>query len=510
MPSSDWFAEVERVAGPLSPLQRIFLGTDGSVTRLLELATGEPVTITTLLQEVEPADAGVAARLEVPAGEAVNHRIVELKNARTGELLVYAESYTPLSRLSPHFRDDLMRADIPVGRILERHRVESRREIMGMTAGPRPGPVTRRFAIPDASLFLSRQYRIIHQERPLIHIEEIFPMTRFSGERRVVVVAPSRLHLGLLDMNGGLGRVDGGIGMALEAPRLTLSATVSDEFLAHGGDTDCRQRVLEAARAVARTMGLHGGAEFNLHTHFPGHTGLGRGTQLSLAAGRALCQLYGLSCPVRDLALMTGRGGTSGIGTAAFEAGGFIIDGGHAFGPRLEKQSFSPSSASRGVRSPGVVARHPFPAHWKVVVVIPELPPGASGSSEKEVFSSSCPVPLDEVQSLCHEVLVRLLPGLVEEDLDLFGAAVNRIQELGFKRVEHMLQPPLVRALLEGMREAGAAGAGLSSFGPTVYSIGEGSMRAVESAAREILGPSGGGQVIVTTVRNTGASVTVA
>ena len=34
--------------------------------------------------------------------------------------------------------------------------------------------------------------------------------------------------------------------------------------------------------------------------------------------------------------------------------------------------------------------------------------------------------------AISHEVLVRMLPGLAERDLDLCGSAVNNIQDLGF------------------------------------------------------------------------------
>ncbi|MEM2124054.1 MAG: chorismate pyruvate-lyase family protein, partial [Methanolinea sp.] len=187
--------DLEKVAGPLSPLQRVLLGTDGSVTRLLELACGAPVAIVTRLQEVIPADDEVAERLQIHPGDEVNHRIVELVDTHSGETLIYAESYTPLSRLSPSFRDDLMRADIPIGKILEHHRLETRREIMGVSAGPRSPEVAKAFGLGGNPLFLSRRYRIIHRDLPLMHIEETFPASRFSGERHVVVRAPSRIHL---------------------------------------------------------------------------------------------------------------------------------------------------------------------------------------------------------------------------------------------------------------------------------------------------------------------------
>lgn len=510
MKEARFFEELERVTGPLSPLQRILLGTDGSVTRILELATGSPVAVTTLLQAVEPADRDVAERLDVDVGQDVNHRIVELRNTRTGETLIYAESYTPLSRLSPSFREDMMRADVPIGRILERHRLETRREIVGMDAGLREESVAGRFGLAGNPRFLSRQYRIIHQDRPLMHIEETFPALQFSGGRTVVVDAPSRLHLGLLDMNGALGRVDGGIGLTLEEPRVILSARESAEFLVEGGDADSRERVLASAAAACDALHLPGAAAFSLRPGYPGHVGLGRGTQLALAAASALCHLYGQDCRACDLALLTGRGGTSGIGTASFGSGGFIVDGGHSFGASLEKSSFLPSSASRGVRPPAVVVRHDFPESWSVLLVIPGTPAGASGGAEKDVFSRFCPVPLDEVRELCHLVLVSLLPALAEEDLDAFGSAVDRMQGLGFKKVENRLQPPAVQRILQAMRDAGASGAGLSSFGPAMFAFGEGRMHDIESAARELLPSAGGGQVLLTGARNTGARITAA
>jgi hypothetical protein len=37
-----------------------------------------------------------------------------------------------------------------------------------------------------------------------------------SSMNRIVIQTPARLHFGLLDLNGSLGRIDGGIGLALE------------------------------------------------------------------------------------------------------------------------------------------------------------------------------------------------------------------------------------------------------------------------------------------------------
>src|SRR5512136_505372 len=122
--------ELEREAGRLSRVQKILLGTDGSITRILEVITGGQVRITTLSQEVVPAGKEVAGDLRIREGDPVNHRVVRIEEPGLRRPLIYAVSDTPLHRLPPAFREDLMRADIPIGRILARHRIEARREIL--------------------------------------------------------------------------------------------------------------------------------------------------------------------------------------------------------------------------------------------------------------------------------------------------------------------------------------------------------------------------------------------
>ena len=105
---------------------------------------------------------------------------------------------------------------------------------------------------------------------------------------------------------------------------------------------------------------------------------------------------------------------------------------------------------------------------------------------------------------------MRMLPGIIERDLELFGSSVNAIQGLGFKKVELGLQPKQIPDLLEIMRSSGAACAGMSSFGPTVYAIDDSDMRGVEQAARSFMNDHGGGTTLITSARNKGASVRIA
>lgn len=518
---SEKLGNIEKELGRLSPVQKILLGTDGSVTKMLEVITGSPVGVTTRVQEIIGADRRIAEELQIDPGDPVNYRVVELKNNDSTEVLVYAVSYTPVNRLDPEVKADFMMADIPIGKIMQKHKMETRREIIDAEVLRADTRFSRTFGIFKDEAILSRDYRIIHHDRPIIKINEIFPYNRFLDEKTVIVEAPSRIHLGLIDMHGGLGRVDGGIGISLTDPGVLIEARPNDSLEVHcdepnkpgeppGESPGCADVVQRVAEQVISKMGLYGGARLTVRRVPPRHAGLGSGTALSLATARALLELYGKELSVHDMAKLTGRGGTSGIGTASFEHGGFIIDGGHSFGNHGEKSAFKPSSASTEAKPAPVTVNLQFPKDWKILLATPDIPPGANGQKEVDIFKKFCPVPKDEVREICHEVLMRMLPSVSDCDLDLFGSSVNRMQNLGFKKVELSLQPPYIPDLIELMRNSGAACAGMSSFGPALYAIGDTGMKEVKQSVKDYMSEYGeGGKVIITSACNTGAQVRV-
>jgi len=478
---------IEEDVGPLSPVQKILVTTDGSVTRLLEAFTGSEIGIVTLNQETVESSRSESSVLDIRPGELINHRVVEIRRNDTGGLLLHATSFTPLSRLEPEWRQDLVRADIPIGKILAGHKIEARRELLDVGLEPAGEKIAGAFGIAPGDLLIIREYRIIHRGLPLMDIQEKFPLQSFSRGTGVIISAPSRLHFGLIDLHGGLSRVDGGIGLALSNPHTILSASIARELQAEGGTPEMNRRADTAARAILAHQGISGGALLTLHSSPSEHVGLGSGTALGLSAARAVCELYRLNLSVREIAGIIGRGGTSGIGTGAFDRGGFLLDGGHSFGKFADKESFLPSAASEGVCPPPVIARQDFPEEWKILLVTPHTLLRIYGDEERELFTRACPVPEAEVGETCREVIMRVLPGLVDHDLDLFSAGINRIQHLGFKKAECTHQPPVVEDLLRAVRSAGATCAGMSSFGPTVFCITDSLPDGIESAAREVL-----------------------
>ncbi len=155
----------------MNPILRILERTDGSVTTIIEALTGERVEIRTIEQRIVSADSDSAVVLGIPVGEKINYRVVEIVSA--GKIFARAKSITPLSRLDESFREDLLKANIPIGKIIKRHRLEVRREILW----------SRLEICQDLGKCLVRNYNIIHKGRVLINITEIFPVEVYEQFR---------------------------------------------------------------------------------------------------------------------------------------------------------------------------------------------------------------------------------------------------------------------------------------------------------------------------------------
>lgn len=198
----------------------------------------------------------------------------------------------------------------------------------------------------------------------------------------VTIRTPARLHLGLLDMNGGLGRLYGSIGVAIERPNVVLEANLQIAGEVNGLVVDGleQERVTTYANHFLEHYSLPGIVHLNLRSTIPAHVGLGSGTQLALAVGTALAQLGGLKLSATELSLIMKRGMHSGIGIATFQHGGFVVDGGH-------------SVVESHQAIPPVLFRHPVPEDWFFVVAIPQARPGLSGDVEQLAFQTLPPAP---------------------------------------------------------------------------------------------------------------------
>ena len=314
----------------------------------------------------------------------------------------------------------------------------------------------------------------------------------------IKITTPCRIHMTLIDMNAEIGRVDGGAGLTLSSPNIKITAEE-----ANGVSIEGLQDFADRMKKAAESLLPEGkGIRINVQEVYPAHVGFGSGTQSSLAAAAAVNELYGLGKSVRELALAVKRGGTSGIGVTAFEKGGFIVDGGHRF---KDKGGFMPSAACQVPPGP-VLFREDFP-QWDMVVAIPNEK-GMHDQDEVETFKKFCPLPVEEVREISHVVLMQMMPAVIEEDIVSFGAAVNHVQTVGFNKRESLIWPQFVKDIASFLRSR-SYGAGVSSFGPVVYSFVDNKSegRELQSEIQKMLDDSVGGTVILTKARNHGVEI---
>ncbi|HML35270.1 beta-ribofuranosylaminobenzene 5'-phosphate synthase family protein [Sporomusa sphaeroides] len=277
----------------------------------------------------------------------------------------------------------------------------------------------------------------------------------------------ARLHLGQLDLNGSLGRMYGGIGLALDQPKLELEAWRSAGIEIEAPDAE-RKRIEKITLLYLQHYSLPGIA-IRVTKTLPAHSGLGSGTQLALALGFAISRVYGLDVPLQELAGVTDRESSrSGLGVATFQQGGFVVDGG------------KPLNAGCGTGEslyyiPPLVARLAFPQDWRIMLVLPCSPERVSGSMEENKFKALSPMDEEISGRIARLVLMQLLPALAEQNLPAFGHAVTGIQEyLGdyFTPVQGGRFATDEGAwMAKYLLSRDVAGVGQSSWGPTVYAF---------------------------------------
>jgi beta-RFAP synthase len=267
-----------------------------------------------------------------------------------------------------------------------------------------------------------------------------------------------------------LGRCFGGLGAAIPSPSLLLEAAPAGQVTAEGPDA---QRAVEFANRFIAYHGLSGGVRLIIHRAIPSHSGLGSGTQLALSVARALAEVHGLSTDPIELAVATGRGKRSAIGTWTFALGGFIVEGGR----RVGSERIAP-----------LLARFAIPASWRCVVAVPVAGRGLSGEAEAKAFQELPTPPDAEVEQVSHLVLMQLLPALVEEDLPSFGEALSLVQRItGSWFAEQQggtFAPGPTQRLVSELMAGGAVGVGQSSWGPATYGMVESDEAASELTDR--------------------------
>jgi len=259
------------------------------------------------------------------------------------------------------------------------------------------------------------------------------------------------------------------VGLAIEGPGYEIFAEKSEGLEVLGPERDAEQ-ARKIAEKVIQIYNIPHQVKINILESIPMHVGLGSTTQLTLAVATAITKLFGAKASSVELAEKMGRGKNSGVGTYAFMEGGFIVDGG------IKKGNFPP-----------LIFRHDFPEEWHFVIVTPEIERGLDEKTEEELFKQITASP-DIARRICHSLVMKMLPSIVERDIEGFGKVLTEVQRLvggAFSSYQGGVFGSRVASdIVNRMLKDGAYGAGQSSWGPTVYGLVDGKAQAEEFKER--------------------------
>ena len=174
----DLIRQIEQENGiTFSNTQKVLLSIEGSITAILDVLYGT-VSIFTLNQDYINADASKSELLNVDEGEEIHLREVLIHGK--GKPMIYAKSYIPLSRYREKSREDIMKGKLPIGRILKKYEVESRRMINEIYI-EKPSSTLREL-FHTSEEFISRDYVVIENGKIIMWTKESFPISYFSKE----------------------------------------------------------------------------------------------------------------------------------------------------------------------------------------------------------------------------------------------------------------------------------------------------------------------------------------
>ena len=286
-------------------------------------------------------------------------------------------------------------------------------------------------------------------------------------KQKVIVTASARLHMGFFDMNGDLGRLFGSLGLALDVPTTQVEITTIDFEEKPFVTIENNQRLIKVVNNLVNALTIKQTFSIKLQQTIPEHAGLGSGTQLALAVGMGLNQLFKLNLSLAQIAMITNRGKRSGIGIGTFAHGGLVLDGGQG----------------NKSKPPPIIARHDFPENWRILLILDSLEQGVYGDEEINAFNRLPKVELKTAQYLSHIMLMQALPAIAEQDYANFSQAIYALQTATgdyFAPAQGgLFKSKSVATVLAYLYDQQILCAGQSSWGPTGFAVFESDASAV-------------------------------
>lgn len=168
----------------LSCFQRLLMVTDGTVTEMLEQFLQEKIQVHKL-HEAIVEQVSLKYSTQDCLGKFGQSKLLErqvlLRGQHTGRNWVYAESVIILEHLPKAFREDLCRLKEPIGRLWEKYRIETFKEVLHFCRFE-SDELAGYFDISSPVEVIARTYAVYSGGRLIMLISEIFPASFFREE----------------------------------------------------------------------------------------------------------------------------------------------------------------------------------------------------------------------------------------------------------------------------------------------------------------------------------------
>jgi len=133
----------------ISNSMKLLLSTTGSITKSLEILAEAPVFIQTIFQNISNLKSintdlnneiitknfkeisKLLQHFKIYENDELNFREVWIRDFKNK--YVFAISITPIKYLRDEFKKDLIQADIPIGKLIDKYKIECRREISNIS-----------------------------------------------------------------------------------------------------------------------------------------------------------------------------------------------------------------------------------------------------------------------------------------------------------------------------------------------------------------------------------------
>lgn len=158
----------------LSHLQKIILGTDGTVTQLIESIVDEKLVVNKLFEADVDSDTIATTSSEQQAETHCQRRVILLQGETSGLPYLYADSLVYHGNMNVNFSRALTHSQIPIGKAWEKFQVETYKTLLswGFEYANELAP---HFAISSHDLVLYRTYLVFSQGKKIFRITEKFP-----------------------------------------------------------------------------------------------------------------------------------------------------------------------------------------------------------------------------------------------------------------------------------------------------------------------------------------------